>query len=102
MTINEIPLSGKSQSFQVVVLNVTYVFTVIWRDAASEWVLDIADVNSNPLVQGLPLVTGCDLLGQYAYLGLGFQLWVATDGDPDAVPIYANLGTQSHLYVVTP
>lgn len=102
MTINEIPLSGKSQTFQVVILNITYVFTLIWRDAAGEWVLDIADINSNPIVQGLPLVTGCDLLGQYTYLGLGFQLWVATDGDPDAVPTYDNLGTQSHLYVVTP
>jgi len=102
MTINEIPLSGKSQSFQVVILNVSYVFTLIWRDAAAEWVLDIADASGIPLVQGLPLVTGCDLLGQYAYLGLGFQLCVATDGDPDAVPTYDNLGTQSHLYVVTP
>jgi predicted Zn-dependent protease with MMP-like domain len=98
----EIPLSGQAQSFQVLILNVTYVFTLIWRDAASEWVLDIADANSNPLVQGLALVTGCDLLGQFGYLRLGFQLWVATDGDPDAVPTFANLGTQSHLYAVTP
>jgi predicted Zn-dependent protease with MMP-like domain len=102
MTITEIPLSGQAQSFQVVILNVTYVFTLIWRDAASEWVLDIADVNTNPLIQGIPLVTGGDLLGQYAYLGLGFQLWVATDGEPDAVPTFANLGTQAHLYAVTP
>lgn len=102
MSTYEIPLSGQAQSFQVVVLNVTYTFTLIWREAAAEWVLDIADVNGNPLVQGIPLVTGIDLLGQYGYLGLGYQLWVATDGDPDAVPTYANLGTLSHLYVVTP
>ncbi|WP_074550758.1 hypothetical protein [Dyella sp. AtDHG13] len=102
MATYEIPLSGQAQSFQTTIANVTYTLTLIWRDAASEWVLDIADANGNPLVQGIPLVTGCDLLAQYGYVGFGFQLWVATDGDPDAVPTYDNLGTQSHLYAVTP
>lgn len=102
MAMFEIPLSGQSQSFQVIILNVTYTFTLIWRDAASEWVLDIADINANPIVQGIPLVTGCDLLAQYGYLGFGFGLWVATDGDVTAVPTYDNLGSQSHLYAVTP
>lgn len=102
MNVFEMPLSGQAQSFQMIILNVTYQFTLIWRDAASEWVLDMADIDGQPLIQGIPLVTGCDLLGQYAYVGLGFQLWVATDGDPAAVATYENLGTTSHLYVVTP
>jgi len=64
------------------------------------WVLDIADVSSDPIVQGIPLVTGCDLLAQYAYLGIPGQLVVQTDGSPDTMPTYANLGTNSHLYYV--
>lgn len=65
------------------------------------WVLDIADSANNPLVQGIPLVTGCDLLQQFGHLGIGGALWVLTDGDPMAVPTYHNLGSLSHLYFVT-
>jgi hypothetical protein len=54
------------------------------------------------LVSGIPLVTGVDLLAPYAYLGFGGELLVATDGNTAAVPTYANLGTGSHLYFVTP
>lgn len=66
------------------------------------WMLDIADTTETPILQGLPLVTGADLLAQYRYLtnippGL---LGVATDGVPDAVPTYQNLGLTSHVYYV--
>ena len=63
--------------------------------------MDIGDVNGNPLVSGIALVTGADLLGQYAYLGIGGQLIVMTDGDPSAIPTFTNLGIESHLYYVT-
>ncbi len=58
--------------------------TVVWRDAPSMnggYVLDIADANGKPIVQGIPFVTGADLLAQYAYLGIGGQLIVQTDYD---------------------
>lgn len=102
MNTFEIPLSGQSQTVQVTILNIVYTFTVQWRNSAALWFLDIADVNASPIVNGIPLVTGADLLGQYAHLGFGFQLGVASDVTPDALPTYDNLGTTSHLYVVTP
>lgn len=98
----EIPLSGASTRFQTTILNVVYTLTLQWRNAAGLWCLDISDANGNPIVNGIPLVTGADLLAQYGYLGFGFQLWVQSDVTPDALPSYENLGTSSHLYVVTP
>jgi hypothetical protein len=62
------------------------------------WVLDIADGAGNDLACGIPLVTGKNLLGQYDYLGFVGQLWVASDGNTAAVPTFANLGIDSHVY----
>lgn len=96
----EIPLTPVPQSFFVSLVGVQYQFTLQWRDPAG-WFLDIGDANSSPLVSGIPLVTGVNLLAQYAYLRFGFELWVQTDA-ADAPPTYTNLGTQSHLYAVLP
>lgn len=71
------------------------------QDAAS-WVLDISDVSNNPILQGIPLVTGGDLLEPFGYLNLGFQLIAQSDFDPSAPPTFDNLGTTGHLYVVVP
>ena len=45
---------------------------------------------------GIPLVTGCDLLEQYAYLEFGGELWV--EGEMPATP--DNLGTEVELVFV--
>lgn len=96
-SVFEIPLNGQPQRMQITLANVVYQLTVQWRNSAG-WVLDIATLAGTPIVQGIPLVTGTDLLAQYRYLGIGGGLAVSTDADPDAVPTYANLGTASHLY----
>lgn len=102
MNVFEIPLSGASTTFQTTILNIVYTFTIQWRDAAGLWYLDIADASGNPIISGIPLITGANLLEQYAHLGFGFQLWVQSDVNPDVLPTYKNLGTSSHLYAVTP
>lgn len=95
----EIPLTSVSQKFAIQLAGATYNLTVSWNTAPTGgWVLDIADSNDEPLVAGIPLVTGADLLAQYEYLNFGGQLLVQTDYDAFAVPQYGNLGTQSHLY----
>lgn len=63
------------------------------------WIMDIADENDGDLVCGIPLVTGADLLAQYAYLGIGGPLYIVSDGWPAAAPTFANLGSGSHLYI---
>lgn len=97
----EIPLTPAPQTFNVSLVGVQYQFTLQWRDDPNGgWVLDIADSSGNPIVVGTPLVTGVNLLEQYAYLGLNFELWVQTDA-ADTPPTYTNLGITSHLYAVT-
>jgi hypothetical protein len=39
-----------------------------------------------PIVNGIPLVTGVDLLAQYRYLGFSGRLWVQGADNPDDVP----------------
>lgn len=95
----EIPLTPNPQRFNITLSGVQYRLAVVWRNAEQGgWVLDIADVNGNPIIQGIPLVTGANLLGQYEYLGLGGVLWSQTTDNPDAVPTFDNLGVGSHLY----
>jgi predicted Zn-dependent protease with MMP-like domain len=98
----EIPLSPNAQTFVVSLSGTDYRLTVQWRDAeGAGWVVDIADTSGNPIIQGIPLVTGVNLLDQYAYLGFTDVLWVQTTADPDAVPTFDNLGIGSHLYWFT-
>lgn len=95
----EIPLSAAPQKFTVQLNKITYSMTVRYLDVdQGGWVLDIADINDVPMVGGIPLVTGADLLAQYGYLDIGGQLFVQSDADPDSVPTFENLGSTSHLY----
>ncbi|NML34953.1 phage baseplate plug family protein [Paraburkholderia antibiotica] len=96
----EIPLTPVPRTFLVSLVGAQYQFTLQWRDPTG-WFLDIADSTGNPMVSGIPLVTGVDLLAQYKYMSFGFELWVQTDA-ADAPPTYTNLGSTSHLYAVTP
>lgn len=101
-TYSEIPLSAAPQTFSITLSGVTYWLTVTY-DAADQggWLLDIADAQKMPILSGLPLVTGANLLDQYDYLELPGRLWVQTLSDPDAVPTFANLGGDAKLFWVT-
>ncbi|WP_431207513.1 phage baseplate plug family protein [Burkholderia cepacia] len=101
-TFYEIPLTPDPQTFTVTLSGVIYRLTVQYRAAGGTgWILDVADANGNPMVNGIPLVTGTDLLGQYAYLGFGGRLWVQGAASPDDVPTFDDLGVGSHLFWVT-
>ena len=99
----EIPLTASPQRFAISLSGVMYRLTFTYRDAdlsvagGCGWVLDIADLADNPIVCGIPLVTGADLLAQYAYLNLNGVLFVYSDGDFFAPPTFENIGDQSHL-----
>jgi hypothetical protein len=94
----EIPLVPAPQVLLAQLGATLYTLRLRWCDVTmGGWVLDISDSADNPLVCGVPLVTGADLLEQYAYLGLAGQLFCYTDGNLSATPNFANLGSQSHL-----
>lgn len=102
-----IPLEiGTPQEFTITLGGTAYQFTFLYRNdpaGLGGWTLDIADNFGNPIVQGIPLVTGANLLEQYGYLNIGGGggLWVQTTSDPDSVPTFENLGADGQLYWVT-
>jgi len=99
-TYYEIPLSSQPQTFNIPLAGVTYGFAVTWNVVNASWMINIADASGNPIISGIPMVTGADLLEQYAYLNLGFALVAQTDNAPDVVPTFADLGTTGHLYAI--
>lgn len=105
-TIYAIPLqTGAPQTFSVQLKGITYQLTLLYRnDSVSPgWFMDIADLAGDPILQGVPLVTGADLLGQYFYLDFGGGLFVQSNSDPDSPPSFESLGADGQLYwVVNP
>ena len=100
-TFLQIPLQNGPQQFTITLSGVEYTFTIQFRNIVNGgWVLDIGDDLNNPIVQGIPLVTGANLLEQYGYLGFVGGLFVQTNSDPDAVPTFENLGIDGLLWYV--
>ncbi|MDQ8034970.1 phage baseplate plug family protein [Bordetella genomosp. 1] len=98
MATYEIPLTPTPQSFAISLGGTEYYFTVQFR---GQWVLDIADAQEVPLVGGLPLVPGVELLSQHRHLGIPGRLYVVGADHPDDLPTFEDLGYGSRLYWVS-
>lgn len=101
-TITEIPLTpSQACRFTVTLAGALYYLRLTYDIAqAGCWILDIGDADQTPLVAGIPLVSGVDLLAQYNYLGFGGALIVTTDRGAGEVPTFDSLGVTAHLYFV--
>lgn len=98
----EIPLSPDPQTFVIALGGEIFRLRFTYATASGGgWILDIFDSNGNALVCGIPLVTGADLLEQYRHLGIPGGLYVQGDPDPDDVPTFENLGSDSTLFWVS-
>lgn len=97
--VAEIPLQADNQTFGITIAGRDYRMRLLWR--GQYWCLDIHDVRDNAIVSGLPLVTGGDLLAPFRALCSDFSLYVVCDDSLQAGPSQTDLGTGSHLYVVT-
>lgn len=97
-----IPITtSEPQTFTVTLSAVQYRFTLRWIDGTEGgWLLDIALAeDETPLVAGVALVTGVDLLAQFPDLGIPGALWLyAVD---DLSPGYDDLGTAVQLIYET-
>lgn len=102
VTYQQLPLRPNigAQSFRLDLGGTIYRLVFSWNRVSGCWVMDVLDVNDVPILRGVPLVTGADLLGQYAYLdiGGGGHMVTLTVGDLDAPPTYVNLGSDGRLY----
>lgn len=98
-TLSEIPIPSPPCTLSVTLPTGTFGFRLVYADAdEGGWILDIADAAGAPLVCGIPLVTGSDLLKPYAYLGFGGRLFVLDAADPASPPGFNDLGTNARLY----
>lgn len=97
-----VPTTPKPQQFFISLNGVTYQFLLKWNTVADCWVLDINDANAAAIAQGLPLITGADLLEQLGYLGITGNLIVQTTNNADEVPTFNSLGDTGNLYYNSP
>lgn len=99
--VNEIPLDPRPQSFTIQLNGVEYKVTAKWNFYADVWVVDIDSTSEVPILLGVPLVAGADLLQQFEYLGFGGSLVVQSDSDPYQNAGFETLGLTDHLYFIT-
>lgn len=107
MAVYLIPISSSiSQTFSINLNSTVYFLNIIWRDApafaldSAGWFLDIVNTIGIPIIQGLALVPEQNLLEQYEYLQLGFDLYLQGDGTVQGNPTYSDLGQNYFLYAV--
>ncbi|MCC8364911.1 hypothetical protein J8V57_01225 [Xenorhabdus sp. PB61.4] len=94
----EIPLQAENQQFDIQLGGINYRMRLQHRDCAG-WILDIMHPNSEPIVSGLPLVFGVDILEQHRYLGFNGSLvfyCYNTQNETDK----EELGKNNRLYFV--
>lgn len=104
-----IPLQpARPQTFRVTLQSIEYTFKLTWNAVAQIWILDIYDAaGTTPIIQGIPLVTGTDLLGQFAYLPVAahavlMALSIGPGIPLDQPPTFGNLGVDGQLIYVSP
>ena len=99
MNIYNVPLRDGPQTFAIALSGITYRVRVRYNERIETWVLDLADVEGNSIIRGIPMVTGCNLLEQYHHLNFGGALVAYNpDSDGDAPPQFDNL-VGSLLYI---
>src|SRR5689334_12601431 len=104
-TVFEIPLIPTAQKLSVDINGLLYTLHVRWNQYMRAWILDIHDENDVVLpggLNGVALVPGTDILGQFRYLGIGggVPMLIMTIGpgkSPDELPTTDNLGTEARL-----
>lgn len=98
----KIPLIPTPQLFSIQLSGIDYQVRLYYANVLDGgWLIDIWDADSAPIVVGVPLVTGANLLEQYRHLGFVGRMWVQTASDPDAAPTFLNLGIDAQLWWVT-
>ncbi len=100
-TAYKIPFTPQAMRMEISLGGLSYILKTYWNTPMECWVLDIYDDVDKPMVRGIPLVTGADLLQQFEYLGFGGMLLIwSTQGPWHTVPSFTSLGNNSNVYYV--
>ena len=72
MAILQIPVRNDlpAYTFRIDLEASTYTFGFRYNTRMSRWIWDVMDANGNPLVMGIPLLSGLDLLSRFKVEGL--------------------------------
>lgn len=92
--IYEIPLNNGNQKFSTRLSGKQYKLQLIYR--VDTWFLDIFDNADNPLIAGLPLLMGDNLLIQHQHIISG-SLYVLNTNE-DEIQRFTDLGTTIKLF----
>jgi hypothetical protein len=71
----------------------TLQLTADYNEMALYWVLTVSDRLGNLLLSSIPLITGANVLGQYAYLAIGSMFVINASGVAMDSPDAENLGS---------
>jgi hypothetical protein len=100
-TAYKVPFTPEALRMEVSLGGVFYIFKTYWNVPMGCWILDIYDDVELPMVRGIPLVTGGDLVEQFEYLGFGGMLLIwSTEGPWHALPSFTSLGENTNVYFV--
>jgi hypothetical protein len=100
--IQELPLTTDCpQSFNCQLGETTYQVDLIWNERSSVWMMDILNpTTQQPIVSGLALVLGADLLVEFA-LGIGALVVVDETGTGTEATV-TSLGSTTNVYWISP
>lgn len=101
MNIYKIPLDGVNQIFDIDLAGTAYKMRLYFNSAMDCWIFDLMDNDGNNITQHQPLISGVNILDQYAYLNIKGIFVVYTEGDANAIPNEDDLGDISNLYFIT-
>jgi len=102
MPVYNVPLTNKNQTLQTSLLGITYILTVRWNALANLWYLDINDANNKPILNGVPMTAGVNLLKQFAYLGINGALVAQNVSNPNLPIGEVDLGVTGFLLFIVP
>jgi len=94
-----IPLTNDPNNtlkFAITIGTTSYTLSLFlaYNTVAGYWTMTISDAKtSTVLLSSIPLLTGCNLLKQYAYMELGEAYIVNIDNNSNDSPNNTNLGT---------
>ncbi|PKF31922.1 phage baseplate plug family protein [Acinetobacter proteolyticus] len=92
--IYEIPFNNGNQKFNIRLGLVQYKLQLIYR--AEQWFLDIFDTAENPLIVGLPMLVGDNLLVQHQHIIKGALYVLNTNEDESQA--FNDLSTRIKLF----
>ena len=97
-TVYLIPLSSGMQSFGASLGEKTIQIRLMWREAeGGGWFMDLLETDGDPILSGIAVRCGHNLLGQYPHLGLG-KMQIMVDNDDTIALSYSDMGKNVQLY----